>query len=94
VASAGGGPASCASKTQALGGEAVLQACFDPYKFDKNLSSAGVGPSKGNIVVGSPKRLASATSKTASVKIQGSATKKGRAAPRSPGAGAASDGGT
>ena len=55
VASAGGGPESCASKTQALGAEAVLQACFDPYKFDKNLIVSGRGSfPKGNIVVGSP----------------------------------------
>jgi hypothetical protein len=54
LVSAGGGPDSCASRAQALGSEAVLGACFDPYKFDKNLIVSGRGffP-KGNIAVGS-----------------------------------------
>jgi len=54
VVSAGGGPDSCASRTQAQGSEAVLQACFDPYKFDKNLiiTARGSFP-KGNITVSS-----------------------------------------
>src|SRR5260221_1188775 len=49
VASAGL-PDSCASKAQGQGSEAVLQACFDPYKFDRNLiiSARGSFP-KGNI---------------------------------------------
>jgi hypothetical protein len=55
ITSAGGGPEACASKNQALGGEAVLAACFAPYKFDRNLIIAGRGSfPKGNIVVGSP----------------------------------------
>src|SRR5450631_4420683 len=55
IASAGGGPEACASKNQALGGEAVLQACFDPYKFEKNLIASGRGSfPKGNFVVSSP----------------------------------------
>ena len=55
VVSAGGGPDACASRTQVLGSEAVLQACFDPYKFEKNLiiTARGTFP-KGNFVVGSP----------------------------------------
>jgi hypothetical protein len=55
VVTAGGGPEACASRTQALGSEAVLQACFDPYKFEKNLiiTAKGTFP-KGNFVVGSP----------------------------------------
>jgi hypothetical protein len=55
VFSAGGGPDACASRPQALGSEAVLQACFDPYKFEKNLiiTAKGTFP-KGNFVVGSP----------------------------------------
>jgi hypothetical protein len=54
IASAGGGPGSCASKTQHQGGEAVLEACFDSYKFDKNLIIGGRGSfPKGNITVGS-----------------------------------------
>jgi hypothetical protein len=55
IASAGGGPQACASRTQSIGGEAVLQACFEPYKFDKNLIIGGRGSfPKGNITVGSP----------------------------------------
>lgn len=54
VVSAGGGPDSCASRTQAQGSEAVLQACFDPYKFDKNLITTARGSfPKGNITVSS-----------------------------------------
>jgi hypothetical protein len=54
IGSAGGGPESCAGKNQGLGGEAVLEACFDPYKFEKNLIISGIGSfPKGNIVVGS-----------------------------------------
>ena len=54
IHSAGGGPQSCAGKSQAMGGEAVLQACFDPYKFEKNLivSPRGSFP-KGNFIVSS-----------------------------------------
>jgi hypothetical protein len=36
-ASAGGGPASCATRTQVLGPEAVLGECFSNYKFERNL---------------------------------------------------------
>ena len=54
VASAGGGPDACASKTQASGSESVLQACFDPYKFDRNLIISGRGSfPQGNITVSS-----------------------------------------
>jgi hypothetical protein len=55
IASAGGGKDSCASRNQALGSEAVLQACFEPYKFERNLiiSRRGTFP-KGNITVSSP----------------------------------------
>jgi len=35
--SAGGGPTSCATKTQTQGPEAVLNSCFSPYRFEKNL---------------------------------------------------------
>jgi hypothetical protein len=54
IASAGGGKDSCASKNQSLGSEAVLQACFQPYKFEKNLiiTQRGTFP-KGNITVSS-----------------------------------------
>jgi hypothetical protein len=54
LASAGGGPEACASKSQVHGGEAVLATCFDPYKFDRNLIISGRGSfPKGNTVVGS-----------------------------------------
>ena len=54
IASAGGGPDSCASKTQGQGAEAVLQACFDPYKFDHNLIIGGRGSfPKGNTTLSS-----------------------------------------
>lgn len=54
ITSAGGGPDACASRSQAMGGEAVLTACFDPFKFDHNLIISGRGSfPKGNIVVGS-----------------------------------------
>jgi hypothetical protein len=42
-ASAGGGPANCATKSQKMGAEAVLQNCFATYHFDKNLMIAGRG---------------------------------------------------
>jgi hypothetical protein len=35
--SAGGGPTSCATRSQVMGAEAVLKECFSPYKFEKNL---------------------------------------------------------
>ena len=55
IGSAGGGPESCAGKNQALGGEAVVEACFDPYRFDKNLIVSELGSfPKGNFIVGSP----------------------------------------
>jgi hypothetical protein len=54
LASAGGGPEACASKSQVYGGEAVLAACFDPYKLDRNLIISGRGSfPKGNTVIGS-----------------------------------------
>ena len=52
IASAGGGPGNCATRAQKGGPEAVLQACFSNYKFEKNLiiSERGSWPS-GTIVV-------------------------------------------
>ena len=41
LASAGGGPENCATKTQKRGPEAVLNECFTNYKFDKNLIVGG-----------------------------------------------------
>jgi len=94
VASAGGGPKSCASKTQALGGEAVLQACFDPYRFEKNLIISGRGSfPKGNIVVGSPEAAGIRDLKDGVSKDPRLCHEKGPGCPKaSPGAGAASDG--
>ena len=94
VASAGGGPESCASKNQALGSEAVLQACFDPYKFDKNLIISGRGSfPKGNIVVGSPEAAGIRDLKDVIGKDPRLCHAKGPGCSKaSPGAGAASDG--
>ncbi len=94
VASAGGGPESCAGKSQGLGSEAVLQACFDPYKFEKNLiiSERGSFP-KGNFVVGSPEAAGIRDLKDAVSKDPRLCHAKGPGCPKvSPGAGAASDG--
>jgi hypothetical protein len=51
LASAGGGPDNCATKTQGKGAEAVLAECFSNYKFDHNLviTDSGHWPS-GTIV--------------------------------------------
>jgi len=94
VASAGGGPESCASKTQALGAEAVLQACFDPYRFEKNLIISGRGSfPKGNIVVGSPEAAGIRDLKDGVSKDPRLCHEKGPGCPKvSPGAGSASDG--
>jgi hypothetical protein len=94
IASAGGGPQSCASKSQSLGPEAVLQACFDPYKFDRNLIISGRGSfPKGNIVVGSPEAAGIRDLKDGVGKDPRLCHEKGPGCPKvSPGAGAASDG--
>jgi hypothetical protein len=94
IASAGGGPESCASKTQSLGGETVLQACFDPYKFDNNLiiSRRGSFP-KGNTIVGSPEAAGIRDLKDSVGKDPRLCHAKGPGCSKvSPGAGAASDG--
>jgi hypothetical protein len=54
--SPGGGRANCAHDSQRAGAEAVLNACFINYKFEKNLiiGERGGWP-KGTIVVSSPK---------------------------------------
>ncbi len=56
LASAGGGPDNCATKTQREGPEAVLKSCFATYKFDKNLIIGGRNVSwpAGNFAVSSP----------------------------------------
>jgi hypothetical protein len=95
IASAGGGHDSCASKNQALGSEAVLQACFGPYKFDKNLIITGRGSfPKGNITVGSPEAAGIRDLKNTISKDPRLCRAKGPGCPKvSPGAGTASNGG-
>jgi hypothetical protein len=94
IASAGGGPESCASKTQAQGAEAVLQACFDPLKFEKNLiiSERGSFP-KGNFTVDSPQGAGIRDLKDVVSKDPRLCHQKGPGCSKaSVGAGAASDG--
>jgi hypothetical protein len=94
IASAGGGPQSCAGKNQVDGGEAVLAACFDPYKFEKNLiiSQRGTFP-KGNFVVSSPEAAGIRDLKDSIGKDPRLCHAKGPGCSKiSPGAGAASDG--
>lgn len=43
LASAGGGPDNCATRSQRNGAEAVLKECFANYKFEKNLIIGGRG---------------------------------------------------
>jgi hypothetical protein len=93
VASAG--PASsCGTRVQAQGSEAVLQACLDPYKFEKNLIITGHGSlPKGNIIVGSPEAAGIRDLKGTIGKDPRLCHAKGPGCPKvSPGAGAASDG--
>jgi hypothetical protein len=94
IGSAGGGPESCAGKNQGLGGEAVVEACFDPYKFDKNLIIGGVGSfPKGNIIVGSPEAAGIRDLKGTTSKDPRLCHAKGPGCSKvSPGADAASDG--
>ncbi len=94
IASAGGGPESCAGKNQALGGEAVVTACFDPYKFEKNLIVSELGSfPKGNFIVGSPEAAGIRDLKGVIGKDPRLCHAKGPGCSKaSPGAGAASDG--
>jgi hypothetical protein len=89
-----GRPESCADKAQRVGAEAVLQACFDPYKFDKNLI-IGERDSfpKGNIVVSSAEAAGIHDLKDGFSKDPRLCHAKGPGcAKASPGADAASDG--
>jgi hypothetical protein len=54
IASAGGGPESCAQRAVKAGPDAVLNECFNNYKFDHNLLIFGRGLAwpQGNAVVG------------------------------------------
>ena len=94
IGSAGGGPESCAGKNQALGGEAVVEACFDPYRFDKNLIVNGSGSfPKGNLIVGSPEAAGIRDLKGTISKDPRLCHAKGPGCSKvSPGAGAGSDG--
>jgi len=94
IASAGGGPESCAGKNQGIGGEAVVEACFDPYKFEKNLIVSGIGSfPKGNLIVGSPDAAGIRDLKDAISKDPRLCHAKGPGCSKvSPGAAAASDG--
>jgi hypothetical protein len=85
---------SCAARAQALGSEAVLQACFDPYKFDHNLIITGRGSfPKGNITVSSPEAAGIRDLKDTVSKDPRLCHAKGPGCPKvSPGAAAASDG--
>ncbi len=94
IASAGGGPQSCASRSQRMGSAAVLEECFDPYKFDHNLivSARGDFP-KGNTTVGSPEAAGVHDLKDAVGKDPRLCRAKGPGCSKvSPGAGAAYDG--
>ncbi len=94
VHSAGGGPESCATKSQSQGVEAVLQACFDPYKFDRNLIIGGRDSfPKGNFIVGSADAAGIRDFKDGISKDPRLCHAKGPGCSKvSPGAGAASDG--
>ena len=94
VASAGGGRQSCAGKARGQGAEAIMQSCFDPYKFEKNLIISGHESfPKGNFVVGSAEAAGIRDLKGSIGKDPKLCTAKGPGCPKiSPGAGAASDG--
>ncbi|MBZ5612737.1 MAG: hypothetical protein LAO23_01920 [Acidobacteriia bacterium] len=89
-----GAAGSCATKTQAQGAEAVLQACFDPYKFENNLIISGRGSfPKGNIIVGSAEAAGIRNLKGTISEDPRLCHAKGPGCPKaSPGARAASDG--
>ena len=96
VASAGGGPGSCAQKSQRFGPQALLKECFSSYKFDHNLiivqGDAGGWP-PGNIVVSSAEEAGIRDLKDGVSKDPRLCHEKGPECPKkSPGAGAGSDG--
>jgi hypothetical protein len=93
-ASAGGGPTSCAGRSQGVGPEAVLGECFGPYKFEKNLiMGAKGGWPKGTLSVGSPEDGGIRDFKDGLVKNPKLCREKGAGcAKASPGIGAATDG--
>jgi len=96
IASAGGGPASCAQSNQARGAQAVLEECFNPYKFERNLiidaNTRGGWPS-GNFIVSSPENAGVHDLKGTISSDPRLCRDKGPGCDRkSPGVGAASDG--
>lgn len=96
IASAGGGPGSCAQRNQSLGPQAVLEECFNPYKFQRNLiidpKGKGGWPS-GNFIVSSPESAGIHDLKgTVSSDPQLCRDKGPGCDRKSPGVGAASDG--
>lgn len=93
-ASTGGGPANCAHDSQRAGAEAVLNACFVNWKFEKNLiiGEKGGWP-KGTIVVSSPEAAGIKDFKDGVSKDPHLChAKEPRCNKVSPGAGAATDG--
>jgi hypothetical protein len=91
IVSAGGGPDSCASRTQRLGPEAILKECFSSYKFEKNLiiNPRGSLPA-GNITASSPEEAGVRDLKNGISKDPRLCREKGPNCPRkSPGASAA-----
>ncbi len=87
LASAGGGPANCATQTQKMGTEAVLQACFSTYRFDKNLMIGGRGTWPSGTIAASSREAAGIRSDL------GLCSEKGAGCTKvSPGAGAAPGG--
>jgi hypothetical protein len=96
VASAGGGPGSCAQRNQSRGPQAVLDECFSPYKFDHNLiiswKDKGAWP-PGNFIVSSAEDAGIHDLKGVISNDPRLCHEKGAGCARkSPGAGAASDG--
>jgi hypothetical protein len=95
LASAGGGRESCAQRSQRLGAEALLTACFDPYRFDHNLiiTDEKGGWPKENMIVSSGEAAGVRELKgTVSTNPALCHEKTPGCAKKSPGAGAASDG--
>jgi hypothetical protein len=95
IAAAGGGKDSCAPRSQRLGAAALLDACFDPYRFDHNLiitDDKGGWP-KGNMIVSSAEAAGIRELKgTISKNPRLCHEKEQGCQGKSPGAGAASDG--
>ena len=94
VGSAGGGPGNCATQAQRAGPDAVINQCFGPYKFERNLIIGDDGPwPRGNFTVRSAEKAGIRDLKDTVSKDPRLCHEKGPGCSRvSPGAGAASDG--